>query len=101
MSAILSDFPRRWFANDNVLFCAAKFTVESDWLNGVTLAEYLHVAPMTLHRWRFGYTDPKGRWHEPVANFPKPYRFGGPKSPPVWKKTDIDAWREEQRSDVA
>ena len=84
----------------------SRFTVESDWLNGVTLAEYLNISTMTLNRWRFGYDvkDKAGnivRHVEPVANFPKPYRFGGPKSPPVWKKSDIDAWREAQRSEVA
>jgi predicted DNA-binding transcriptional regulator AlpA len=67
----------------------------SDWLNGTEVAEKLGISIMGLHRIRFGYAG-----HEPVVSFPLPYRFGGPSSNPVWRRSDIDTYIEAQRSET-
>lgn len=60
----------RLAANDNIYFCAA--IVAPEYLNAKGLSQYLGISEMTLHRWRKGYRDPHGKWHEPVAGFPQP-----------------------------
>jgi hypothetical protein len=75
----------------------AKFNPQAEFLNGKQTAVHLGISTMQLHRLRFGYTDPKGRWHEPVADFPKPYRFAGPESNPLWKLSELDLWAKSRQ----
>lgn len=79
---------------DNVIrFCAMR--VEREWLNAKALAQYLGVAEMTLHRWRKGYTDTKGRFHEPVEGFPQPSIGIGN---PLWKRSEIDEFLSSKKA---
>lgn len=47
------------------------------------------ISDMTLHRWRFGYTDKASNYHPPLSAFPKPILVG---SHPMWCKSEMIAW---------